>query len=345
MHPTSAAQFDAAQFDAAAPETVRLNTAGLGRIPPLEPVRDGLWVYGVPLPGLQPHFTLSYLVLDAEKHVHLIDPGWDTESNRGALAAALGELGHALADVASVTVTHLHPDHLGLAAHVRESSGAPVALHRLEQEAIGEVATPVDETDAVARFAAWGASAARHPELLAALLRRSAWRPFTADRLLEDGDALGIPGHDIEVLHTPGHTVGHLALRDAPRRLLFTGDLLLPNQYPGVGLGGTPAGNPIDDYLASLERVVAFDDHEVLPGHGYRFTGLADRIAETREHHERRTREVAAVVGSSPEANVWEVASRLSWTAGWEQLSGLHLLSALAQTELHLERVRSSRTR
>ncbi len=324
MHPLSPAQFEAAGGDG---------------VPPLEAVRDGLFCYGVPLPGVLPHFTLSYLALDdGGSGVHLIDPGWDSDDNWRALEAALAGLGRGIRDVASVTVTHLHPDHLGMAGRVRTASGAPVALHRLEQEGIGELSAAIPDAVSLARFAEWGVPDAHHRELLDAVHRRGAWEPFLADLLLEDGDLLDIRGRELRALHTPGHTTGHLAFVDAAEGLVFTGDLLLPNQFPGIGLGGTPAGEPIGDYLASLELVAGFDGFEALPGHGFRFAGIAERCAETAAHHERRTAEVSAALASEGTGTVWSIAGGLTWTAGWENLHGFALLSALSQTDLHLHR-------
>jgi glyoxylase-like metal-dependent hydrolase (beta-lactamase superfamily II) len=323
VQPTSPAQFEAAGGDL---------------VPPPEEVRDGLVVVGLRQPGTLPHYTLSHLVLDAHGGVHVIDPGWDSDENWAALSEALTALGRSVADIASVTVTHLHPDHLGMADRMRSASGAPVALHRLEQEGIRSLAAGEPAEASIARFAGWGVPAARHRELLDAVERRSAWRPFAADRLLDDGESLDIPGRDLRVLHTPGHTSGHVAILGEEDGVVLLGDLLLPNQFPGIGLGG-PQENPVDAYLASLERVAAFDAFEALPGHGYRFRGIAERCAATAAHHERRTAEVAAIAGA--DRSIWEIASLLTWTAGWSNLGGLHLLSALAQTALHAERVRS----
>ena len=326
MQPTSAAQFAAAQ----------------GTHPPqLEQVRDGLWALGVPMPALQPHFTLSYLAMDFAGDVHLIDPGWDTDDNWQRLCDTIAQLGASPDRIATVTVTHLHPDHLGMAERVRAHSGAVVALHRAEQEGIHELRAGVSAQEATATFTGWGAPAAVHLELLEAAQRRSNWKPFTADRLLDDGDSIDIPGHELRVVHTPGHTTGHIALLDADQSLVFTGDLLLPNQFPGIGLGGTSETNPIDDYLASLHHISQWADHEVLPGHGFRFTGLAERCATTRAHHDRRTAEVATVIKRHPGSTVWDTAQQLTWTGGWANLRGLALLSALTQTATHADRARA----
>ncbi len=326
MQPTSAAQLEA---------------AGADLVPPLEEVRDGLLALGLRQPGTLPHYTLSYLVLDSGGAVHLVDPGWDSDENWRMLVAALRSLGRALSDVATVTVTHLHPDHLGMAERVRAASGAPVALHRLEQEGIRALTTPLPEQESLARFAEWGVPEHRRQELLDAVERRSSWRPFTADRLLEDGSPLGIPGRDLRAVHTPGHTTGHLAIVGEEDGVVLLGDLLLPNQFPGIGLGGPPDGDPVGDYLASLDRIGALDAFEALPGHGYRFRGIAERCTVTAEHHEKRTREVASLLDG--DRLLWDIAAELSWTAGWESLTGLQLLSALSQTALHSARLHADR--
>ncbi len=325
MHQTSDTQFE---------------TAAGTQAPGLERVRENLFCLGLPQPGVLPHYSLSYLLLDATGAVHLIDAGWDSEENWLRLTEALGSLGRAVTDVASVSVTHLHPDHLGMAARLHEASGAQVAIHELEQAGITELSSPPPRSALQATIDAWDVPDDRQAEVLEAFHRRSGWKPFTADRLLAGGERLDIPGHAVRVLHTPGHTSGHLAFVDDVAGLVFLGDLLLPNQFPGIGLGGTPSGNPIDDYLSSLATVAELDAFEALPGHGYRFQGMAERCEETAAHHERRTAEVATAM--LPTLSVWELASKLSWTAGWQNLHGLALLSALSQTSLHRERARRS---
>lgn len=321
MQPTSSAQFETVNSDG---------------VPELELVRDNLYSVGLAQPGTLPHYSFSYLLLDTNGAVHVVDSGWDSEENWHRFTEALSTLGHSVTDVASVTITHLHPDHLGMAARIREASGAPVALHTAEQDGIRELATSTPDSELHARLDAWGVPSIRWPELIDAFHRRSGWPTFTADRLLDDGEMLQIPGHSVRVMHTPGHTSGHLALVDDFHEVVYLGDLLLPNQFPGIGLGGTPAGNPIDHYLNSLAGVAEFDGFEALPGHGYRFRGIAERCAETVAHHEKRTAEVSAAL--SPKYTIWDVAAELTWTAGWENLTGLALLSALSQTALHADR-------
>lgn len=282
--------------------------------------------------------TLAYLLRDADGGVHVVDPGWDTPENRRQLEDAVAALGGPLRQI---VVTHLHPDHLGLAAHLRESTGAPVVLHEAEQEAVLEPRStdpfvPVAIED---RLDAWAVPDERRPELLA--LATPATGPLAAaDVVVHDDDVLDVPGWALRVLHTPGHTRGSICLHESGRGLLITGDTVLPTVYPGVGLGGSGPSNPIDDHLASLAALEPLDV-EVLPGHGYRFRGLAERIAAMRNHHLRRSDEIAAVIAERPDARTWDVASAIRWSAGFGHLHGHTLASALAQTDLHLERLRA----
>jgi glyoxylase-like metal-dependent hydrolase (beta-lactamase superfamily II) len=294
-----------------------------------------------------PRYTLSYLLRDRDGRFHLVDPGIDSDENHARLTSLLTEIGARTTDLASITVTHQHHDHLGMAARLRQETGASVALHRAEQEALSRLAGSASShlRNQTNRVVAWGVPDAHRAELAdvaAQMAERGAAPLFVADLLLDDGDELAVPGRRIRVLHTPGHTPGHICLVDADHRILFTGDHVLPTIFPGLGLGG-PAADPIGDYLRSLDAVAPFDGHDVFPGHGYRFSGLAERVEVTRRHHLVRSTEIAAVLRERPDASIWQVAERVRWTAGWQNLRGFYLMSALSQTQMHVDHLAAAR--
>lgn len=300
-----------------------------------ERIADGVWVVELPLPqaGVVDE-TNCYLYADDAGGVHLIDPGWGTPANRELLEAGLADAGFGLGDVRSITATHLHPDHLGLGARLRTELGIPVALHRAERDALSRALYPSpDET-----IARWGVPEEHIPDIHDGLVPRSHPLDYGVDVILDDGDALPIPGRDVRVVHTPGHTVGSICLHDADAGLLFTGDHVLPVVNPGLGLGGfLPDDDPLGPALDSYARIAAYDDALVCPGHGARFRGVATRATQLAERHRRRSAEIGAIVAADPAATVWEVATRVAWTGGWESLRGFTRLSALAQTEMHLK--------
>ncbi|MGB4137377.1 MAG: MBL fold metallo-hydrolase, partial [Microbacterium sp.] len=262
---------------------------------------------------------------------------WDTEENWSRLTRFLSSLGRTLDDVATVTSTHLHPDHLGLTRRIADHTGTPAIMHRVEIEAFHSdrprANLDVDEE----RLTTWGVPEEQHGRLSGPLDLGVLPTLPSGLRPIEDGELLPIPGRRIEAVWTPGHTSGHLCFREVDERLLFTGDHVLPTINPGLGLGGRVRTNPVLDYLGALERIAEHDDHEILPGHEAPFRGLAIRCASAAEHHLRRAREVRDLMASHPGLSVWDTARRLRWRRGWDALRDYHAVSALAQTQLHME--------
>jgi glyoxylase-like metal-dependent hydrolase (beta-lactamase superfamily II) len=324
VQPTSPGQFAASTSFVNGPD---------GHLPAPEQVTADTWAIALPLPhgGTVP-YTLCYVLLDENGEAHLVDPGYGTDENEALLRQGLAVLGTPV--IRSVIVTHLHPDHLGMADRIRTATGAKVVMHSREQKAIETVRHAVESLDDL--FERWQVPAGSAPVVPSGRTVSIPLDSRPADALLADGDLLDIPGREITAILTPGHTPGHLCLRDAAQSLLFTGDHVLPTVYPGLGLGGPTDSNPIADYLDSIDRIRPFDDHEILPGHGYRFTGLGERCDRIVAHHLKRSREVAAALAEFPDASVWETASRIRWTAGWQNLAGFNRYSALAQTEMHI---------
>lgn len=318
-----------------------------GAVPDPEPIAPGLWSVAVPMPGELLAYTLSVLHIGPEGAVTIVDPGWETPEVHERLTAALAGVDRSIADIRHIVVTHAHPDHIGAADALRRASGAQLMMHEREQAGLDRVAAGAGSEMSRA-IVGWGAPADAQDRLTAGLagVRDGAVLSAPADVLLRDGDRLPIEGFACEVVDTPGHTAGHLCLVDHERGLLFSGDHVLPTVFPGVGLGigaryGSGASNPVAAFLASLERIAPYDEYEVVPGHGYRFRGLAARRAEAREHLLTRAREVAEALAADPAASTWQLASQLTWSAGWERLSRSPMLaSALLQTGYYADFVR-----
>jgi glyoxylase-like metal-dependent hydrolase (beta-lactamase superfamily II) len=134
----------------------------------------------------------------------LIDTGF--AGSRARIERGLARLGHSLADLHRVIVTHGHPDHAGSVAEI-ESPGVEVCMH------------PADFARLELRFR----EALRRPSR--GRLLASVTRPPTRIRPLRDGDVLPLLG-GLRVVHTPGHTPGSICLYAPRDRLLFTGDVL-----------------------------------------------------------------------------------------------------------------------
>ena len=223
-------------------------------------VQDGVWA--VPLPMEHENYvrhTFTYLILDDEGGVHIVDPGWGFEDNRVRLNSAFGQIGRGIEDVRSIVSTHLHPDHTGLAPYIRSRSGARLLVHHDEAAAMSSGASLGIVVDFYRKLREWGAPLSERVAALTRVCGPSAISA-TARRFsltVSSTTAIGYQFLDawVRVLHTPGHTEGSICLFDEDSRSVFTGDTLLPMIHPGIGRGWRIIRTGSDKPSGSLLRI------------------------------------------------------------------------------------------
>ncbi|WP_198679215.1 MBL fold metallo-hydrolase [Thermomonospora amylolytica] len=310
-------------------------------LPPVEQVRPGLWSFPVPLPNNPLRYVLVYGLELPDGGIALVDAGWDTPEAWDALCAGLATAGCEITDVRAVLVTHLHPDHYGLAGRIREASGAWVALHPADAGLLRARYTDFDGLIAAIReqMAVHGVPDEEAGPLAdASRTILPLVRHTDPEILLEDGEQVPIPGWRLRTVWTPGHSPGHVCFLDPDRRLLLSGDHVLPRITPAISVHPQQRHNPLADFFDSLDKVRGLDVEEVLPAHEYRFAGLADRVAALAAHHTTRLDEIALLVIASGEngATAWELARRLTWSRPWEEIQPFMRRTAMLETLAHL---------
>ncbi|WP_068926715.1 MBL fold metallo-hydrolase [Planobispora rosea] len=297
----------------------------------------GVWSVPVPIPGNPLGYTLVYAI-ESPRGPVLVDAGWNHPDAWLALRDGLGSAGMDVRDVRGVVVTHFHPDHAGLAGQVREESGAWIAMHEADAALVGLMNELQDRehrsfhADMLKRA---GADAVEVEEVTAHRPRP----PAPPDRELRDGDLVDLPGRELRVIWTPGHTPGHvcLHLRDADR--LFTGDHVLPGITPHVGVYPYDRVDvdPLGDFLLSLEKVAELGALETLPAHEWTFPGSAERAMEIHAHHEEKLLSLAALLAQEREPlTIWEIAGRMTWNRPWADLSPQMRGMAAGEAAAHL---------
>jgi len=305
-------------------------------LPPVEQVRPGLWSIPVPLP-IPLRYVFVY-AFETDKGPFLVDAGWNTDDAFEALSAGLRQGGFAMKDVQGVMVTHIHPDHYGLAGRVRENSDAWIALHPADAALIHD--RYEEPTDLLERMGGnlrkLGAPASELEELRNASMPARPFVDFVEPTvLMEDGDRPDIPGWDLTAIWTPGHSPGHLCFWEPRHRLMLTGDCVLPRITPNVNLNPQTEPDPLGDYLNSLEKLAAYNATEALPAHEWRYVGHKERLLEIRAHHEQRFLEVIAAIRAGHDT-AWEVAPRMDWSRPWDQIDGFMRRSAIGEAYAHL---------
>jgi glyoxylase-like metal-dependent hydrolase (beta-lactamase superfamily II) len=306
-------------------------------LPPVEMVRPGLWSIPVPIPNNPLRYVLVY-AFETDRGPYLVDAGWNTEDAYQTLVAGLGEAGFLITDVQGVLVTHIHPDHYGLAGRIREASGAWVALHPADAELI---TGRYDEPDNLLELMGQMLKRDGAPEEEIASLQNASmpirswvWAA-TPDVLFEDGDKPDVPGWDLTAIWTPGHSPGHLCFYDRSNRLMLSGDHVLPRITPNISFHPQAGPNPLGDFLSSLDKVAAFDTDEVLPAHEYRFDDLRARVEALKAHHHARFDEVVEAIRDG-DTTTWQIAGRMTWNRPWDEIKGFMRRAAVGETLAHL---------
>jgi glyoxylase-like metal-dependent hydrolase (beta-lactamase superfamily II) len=103
---------------------------------------------------------------------------------------------------------------------------------------------------------------------------------FRPDRLPADGERLSLGDEQFTAIHTPGHASNCVCYLLASARLVFTGDHVLEGVSPVI----LPPDGDMSAYMASLDKLSAYDFERIAPGHGGVMDAGQRVIAALREH-------------------------------------------------------------
>ena len=212
--------------------------------------------------------------------------------------------------VLRVVVTHMHPDHIGLAHWLCERWACRLWISATDwnvARTASRATSDVGGNDAARFFATHGLS---DPAALDKVRARGDYYasmvpavPERHRRLL-DGMRVAIGGHDWQCHVGYGHAPEHMALHAPALKLLIAGDMVLPRISTNVSvMHMEPEADPLTLYLDSIERLRELPaDTLVLPSHGRPFTGLHTRIDQLQAHHAERFDEVLAACCDAPQS-------------------------------------------
>jgi glyoxylase-like metal-dependent hydrolase (beta-lactamase superfamily II) len=311
--------------------------------PGAHPVAPGVHRVPLALPIPTLHAVNVYVIEDPAGPV-VIDSGWEMPDSRAALSSALRTLGHRLEDVSQFLVTHAHWDHYSQALWLRKSFGTRVRIGRGERPSIESFIDRSPDTPVHGRQAELLRRCGA-PDLADAVLemdrdrQRGELPDANPDAWLDDGEKIALAGRGLDVFVTPGHTRGHIVLRDAGAGLLFAGDHILPHISPSLGLEPAPEANPLRSYLDSLRLVRDMPDTLLLPAHGPVTASVHTRVDELVEHHRERL-DVAASLVREGHTTAFEVARAMPWTRRKRTLDELDVFSrmlAVLEIDAHLD--------
>jgi glyoxylase-like metal-dependent hydrolase (beta-lactamase superfamily II) len=255
-------------------------------------VAPGVHWIRMPLPFALDHINL-WLLEDGDGWV-IVDCGYGVEATwdlweqvfAGPMAGR---------KVNRLVVTHYHPDHVGCAGWLTERLGVEMwmtAAEFLSAHAARNDTSGFDRENSIALLKSHGLDDSGIPDRVR---KGNAYAGGVTPvpkryRRMMDGDKLSIGGHDWEVITVFGHAPEHAALWCATKKVLISGDQLLPRITTNVSVWGSqPESDPLKLFLDSMHSFAHLPaDTLVLPSHDRVFRNMHERLRQLRAHHAER---------------------------------------------------------
>ncbi|NBO43657.1 MAG: MBL fold metallo-hydrolase [Betaproteobacteria bacterium] len=294
----------------------------------LDLTADLAWLR-MPLPFALDHINLWLLrdCIEGQEGWTLVDCGASTDAIREAweqlIAAAPGQQGLDGLPIVRIICTHMHPDHLGLAAMLAKRFACSLWMTVGEYGLCRVLSQALPGADGESAFEHYRSHGVMDAEKLAQLRKHGAFsfRSLVPEvpsrfRRIRDGEVLRIGNRNWQVITGSGHSPEHASLyseslafegetlsqalahpqsdRLMGQPILISGDMVLPRISTNTSVWEIePESNPVQWFVEGISRFRRCKAETlVLPSHGKPFEGLHTRIEQLRNHHAERLDEV-----------------------------------------------------
>ena len=257
----------------------------------VQEVAPGIFWLRMPLPFDLDHINL-YLLEDGPDGYALIDTGIGTSKVEELWEVLLDKLNK---PITKVIVTHMHPDHIGMAGYLVDKFRVPLYMSHSEYfvarslSAGSRGASDWQDDEYLVRcgmsadYLAGAKKNRKEGKGIGQVIRPI---PLQYERLSE-GDFIAIGDDKWQVIIGRGHSPEHVCLYSKQQQILISGDHVLPIISPNIGVYSTePNANSLLQYLTTLPQFLKLPDNVlVLPSHKQPFHGLHTRVQELIAHH------------------------------------------------------------
>lgn len=260
---------------------------------------------------------VSLYLFNIKDKLFLIDAGYSTKYWQNAFFKALKDLQINLEDIDYCIITHEHPDHTGLVKILKKANPKiKICLHKIAHELAKVRRNLIEDINIEERIKERGqllVSYGLKKEEVALMMQRFGtgrmrFEYIEPDLLLNNDDKI-LDG-ELQIVHSPGHSVGHICIYYPKKGILFSGDHILSKITPHLGTLVIPGAeefnkknnyeNILEHYLRSLDRIDELNARIILPGHEQIIYNPHERITAIKNHHQNRLYEISKIIQNNP---------------------------------------------
>ena len=225
------------------------------------------------------------------KELALFDTGLNMPDSYETLEKDLISAGFSVKNIKHIYLTHVHTDHCSMAGLLQKESGAKVHLSATAFEEYQHFRKTDPAVKQLRKFYARQGMSSGLIDLVIEEYEdiRGIISEFSADNFLQNNEACEFGDWKFEVIFTPGHAAGHVCFFFREKGFLLAGDHILPYIAPILSPDIFDDNfRPLATYLESLSAVEKLPVSTVCPGHGNSFVDFQERLADIRDHHQKR---------------------------------------------------------
>lgn len=267
----------------------------------------------------------------------MVDSGLNTPPAQEQWKSALNHLNITPDDIEKIVITHMHPDHFGMAGWWQSLVDTPMPVYLpIGEDAQMQMFYHSEDAEEFYTWLVMGGMEAKYARQVSEGFNhtRNATQPYPIQQdFIHPYQTIQLGSRQFKTIHTPGHSDGQLIFYDEADKLMLSGDHVLMKITPNIGSWPQTEANPLGRFMDSLKSLIDLDVRQALPGHKWLIDDWSGRIGELIAHHDKRLIHTLEAVDGDTQT-VYDIAIKVFPI---ERFTIHEMRFAMAETLAHLD--------